>query len=715
MARVKTLQTNFGAGELAPDYWYRQDASQYAAGAKSLLNSRLFVGGGAEARPGSWWLNTLPGDARLLEWVVNETTKYIIAITAGRLDAYLPNGTAAGGLTDCPWTGDIWKTMDWVQSGNTMFLAHQDMPPQRVTRTGSSTWVLAAYAFAAGNGGRTEQPYYKFADRTVTIRPSDRNGSITITASEAWFSPAYVGQRIRYVKREILITGYTSPTVVTGTCVEELPKTQQLVMDTSRGFSVGDIVEGDLSSARGKVTAVPNTTTIQVVLIDALTNFKGDSGNAADLDENVIGPTGRGKMGATADVTDVTMAASDEWDEQVFGPIWGYPACVEIHRARLLFGGHKTLPGALIGSRTDDLYNFNIGKGNDGDAIFETIGDAGAAQIIQFHSAEQLLVMTDKGPYYVPETLANPFRPSGIAFLPFGNPWPIGTARARAFDGGVLMVSGSVILKARPTGDVNRAWLADEVSLLASHVLDAPNDLAVSSNFGGGPERYAFARNADGSLAVLQLVEAQEIRNMVPWKTNGSYRSVACLGGDCYACVQRVIDGETVYLLELFDPAVTLDAASTYADATALAGWEADYGNTDVEIVTADLRYSLGPPPLTLEDAPDGPYHVGLRPAPDFEIETLPPLVEVNGQVFTGELMRILHAWVQSRDSARFAAQGTELTAYMVTDNVEDPPRKRTGPQKFDFLGWKIEPTVRITRAEPLPVRVLGIKTEVAV
>lgn len=713
MARTKTIQTNFGAGELAPDFWYRQDASQYGAGAKSLLNARLFVGGGAESRPGSLWLATLPADSRLREWVVNESTKYMVAFSAGRFDAYLPDGTAAGSLTGCPWTGEMWRTMDISQAGDTAFVTHSGFWPKVITRTGPSTWAIADYAFAAGPAGRKEQPYFKFAPPAMTLQPSARTGSITLTSSAAWFSAAYVGLRLRYAGREVLITGYTSPTQVSATVTEELPRTQRLVMTSSMGFSVGDVVEGLLSNSRGKVVTVVNSTTIEVVLIDSLAPFIGTHG--VNLWETVLGPTGKASISDAANVTTVDPAAFDEWDEQVFGPIWGYPSCVEIHRARLCFGGVTGIPGALIASKPDNLYDHNVGKGNDGDAIFETIGNAGASGIVQMHSAEQLLVMTDNGAFYVPEASNNPFRPSGISFNPFGNPWAISTAPARAYDGGVLMVSGSLVIKARPTGDTTRQWTADEVSLLSAHMLNDPVDLAVGSNFARGPEKYAFLVNSDGSMAVLQLIEAQETRNMVPWKTAGEYRSVACLGGDCYVCVRRVIDGSTVYLLEKFDPATSLDATRVYADVSAVNGWQADWGATAVTIITADLRYALAAPPLLLEDPPAGPYHVGIVPSPDFEIETLPPVVDLNGVIYTGEPMRILRCWVQARDSARFTSMGTELTAYLVTDHVDQPPNKRSGPQVFESLGWKIEPTVRITRADPLPVRILGIKTEVAV
>jgi hypothetical protein len=53
-----------------------------------------------------------------------------------------------------------------------------------------------------------------------------------------------------------------------------------------------------------------------------------------------------------------------------------------------------------------------------------------------------LLIATDHGLYYVPESQANPFRPTSIAFFPFGSPWPItASVKMRSFDDGVLLVS----------------------------------------------------------------------------------------------------------------------------------------------------------------------------------------------------------------------------------------------------------------------------------
>jgi hypothetical protein len=273
------------------------------------------------------------------------------------------------------------------------------------------------------------------------------------------------------------------------------------------------------------------------------------------------------------------------------------------------------------------------------------------------------------------------------------------------------MVSGSLAIKALPTGGQQQAWRADEVSILSPHLFDSPDGLAVVSNFAGQSERYAVFRNDDGTLAVMQLVEAQKIRNVTPWGTDRAgetFDSVVGIEGDLYGHCTRTIDGSTVYTLELFDQDITLD----YAVEEAVL---ADIGNTFAEgeanVVTA-AGFHLGTWPLSLDETPDGPYIAGLFY--DTEIELFPPVIEDGQGNRAGDLMRIVEMYVHVRTSARFAANGHELQAYQVTDDTNEPPPEKEGPQRFQFLGWRREPTVPITQPDPLPLKVLAIKQLVA-
>jgi hypothetical protein len=89
MARRKSLQTNFSAGELAPELSMRQDTEQYRNGAKSLRNMRCLIGGGVTRRPGTRKQAELSQDALAIEFIVNQATMYNLVFSAGRMDAFL--------------------------------------------------------------------------------------------------------------------------------------------------------------------------------------------------------------------------------------------------------------------------------------------------------------------------------------------------------------------------------------------------------------------------------------------------------------------------------------------------------------------------------------------------------------------------------------------------------------------------------------------------
>jgi hypothetical protein len=707
--RTAILQTNFSAGELSPDLGMRQDTEQYQNGAKSLHNRRCLIGGGAVRAPGSWKLIDLPGRARLVRFIVNRTTQYVVAFGEERADFYARNVTtgrltAAGSVTSAPWTDGIWQEMIVVQSGNTMFLTHTDMAPQVIVRTGAATWSRSAFAFFTGPASRLEQPYLKFAADAKTLTASDVTGSVTLTisGSDAYFVSDHVGTYIRYHKKACLITAVAADGLsCTATVIERLPETYDLTVGSSAIFAVGEAVEGSSTGATGIITAILDATSIVVVLTNTHIQFA--------TSDTFIGPNGKTDITGS---TTATNAAVTDWDEQMFSAVYGYPACVELHRNRLLFAGHLSAPNYLIASELGNLYSFNVGDGSDGDAILESIGDDAAARIVQMHSAEQLLVLTDSGPYYVPEGVATPFRPSSFAFFPFGSPWPVSeTCRPEPFDGGVLFVSGSLVIKASPTGDLNQAWSADEKSLIAAHLFKTPTELTIITRFSGGPERYAVFRNDDGTLAVMQLIETQNVRNVTPWETDretDTYESVLGIEGDLYTANIRSIAGNTVYTLELFDQDITLACATEFTD---LDDVPATYGTTTVNVVT-DSGLHLGTYPPALDTLPVGPYTVGLNY--DSEIELFPPVIDGREGSKSGDEMRIIEANVHVLSSARFGANGYELTAYQATDDLTANPPLKNGAQRFQFLGWQREPTLRITQTDPLPLKVLGIRTVVA-
>jgi len=117
-----------------------------------------------------------------------------------------------------------------VQSADTLYILHPDFPPATLTRVSATSWTLADITFLDG-------PYEATNTTATTLTPSAATGSgVTLTASAttginggAGFATTDVGRFIRIregsVWGYVLITGWTSTTVVTVTVVNTLTDT----------------------------------------------------------------------------------------------------------------------------------------------------------------------------------------------------------------------------------------------------------------------------------------------------------------------------------------------------------------------------------------------------------------------------------------------------------------------------------------------------------
>lgn len=234
MTRIREIKTTFTAGEVSPELLGRGDLRAYENGALSLQNVFIKPTGGVTRRAGLGYIDTAPGDGKLIEFEFNTQQTYLLVITDGKITIY------AGGVKDAtvtaPWTAAQIGQLALTQSADTLLLVHPDVPPKQLTRTGAGSWSLADWDFFTDNNV-TQQPYFKFAGSEVTLTPSGTSGSITLTASADVFALGHEGTRMRVGGKEVEVTDYDSPTVITVTTIEDLSSTDATIDWAEQAFS----------------------------------------------------------------------------------------------------------------------------------------------------------------------------------------------------------------------------------------------------------------------------------------------------------------------------------------------------------------------------------------------------------------------------------------------------------------------------------------------
>lgn len=224
MAKLSLSTCNFTAGELAPVLLGRSDLSVYYNGARRLTNFLIAPCGGISRRPGFKKIAKLANDAniRLLPFLFSETQNYLLILHGFTIEVWL-NDKLLCQLAS-PWPATELLEISYAQTADTMLLTHPLYPPQILERLGEASWQLRVWNFVEENG-RLQQPYYKFAENNVTLKPSATSGAVTLTASANLFDDNHIGVRMRLQNKEVVITSIVSKTVANATTKETLANT----------------------------------------------------------------------------------------------------------------------------------------------------------------------------------------------------------------------------------------------------------------------------------------------------------------------------------------------------------------------------------------------------------------------------------------------------------------------------------------------------------
>lgn len=140
-----------------------------------------------------------------------------------------------------PYTLADLPALRWVQTADTLYLAHGSYALRKLTRTGHTNWTLTTVTFLDG-------PYRTLNTTSITMTPSvaAAGATGTLTASAAYFDPGMVGTYFRLfiggIWGYVRVDAYNSPTSVNITVMTALGGTtatttwREGAFSTYRGF-----------------------------------------------------------------------------------------------------------------------------------------------------------------------------------------------------------------------------------------------------------------------------------------------------------------------------------------------------------------------------------------------------------------------------------------------------------------------------------------------
>ncbi len=565
MATTRIHQANFSGGEVDPNLISRNDLNAYS---KSLDKARNVIcrnQGAIERRGGTFWRADLGAESRLEPFIFSGEQEYIFAFQNTVLKIYSTNGTLLQTITSCPWTTAQLKNLNLSQQADTMIVVNENFIPSVIKRTGATTFTRTDFAFDTSlNGKITYQPYFKFADNTVTLDAdsSSAGTGVTVTSSASYFTSDYVGTTLKIYGTEATVTAYSSATSITVTLKDDLfveldddPfATQQgsstiKVTHANHGLSTGasivlsgseDIFDDDGDGlAQGNING---TRTITVVDDNHYTYTAG-SGDTAT--ESVDGGGVR--------VIIKTHAPTRDWQEQVLSTPNGFPKTVAFHEQRLFFAGVPSLPDGIQGSNVGDFFKFDVGEAADSDSIQIQIASDEINEIRHIISGKVLEILTNTAEFFLKPQIGKPLTPTDLQIVRQSSLGCQLPARAKIFDGSTIFVqTNGKTVREYTFNASTEEFVSAPISLLSSHLVSTPIDADRIKSLADRDEQLYFLVNTDGTLGVYSSQKIQELQGWVQWSTTGIIQSVACSTDFVYIAVKRTINSADVYYLEQF-------------------------------------------------------------------------------------------------------------------------------------------------------------------
>ena len=660
MSRVTSFQSNFTTGEIDPLLRSRTDIKQYYNGLSSATNVLVQPQGGVTRRPGLQYVGTIPSASNPQSGC--RLVPFEFSTTQSYMLLFVNNRMYV-------YKGGVLQT--GINGGSNDYLTTSIAS----ANIGTMNWTQSADTLI-------------IVQEDMAPKKIVRGGSHstwTISDISFDFTPKYA-----FTLSTSEPSGTVTPSAVDGNV------TLTASASVFASGNINDYVEAKDGIGRARIIDFTSATSVKAIVevpffsTDALAN--GDWVLETDY--------------------------VDAWSGT-----YGYPRSCVFHEGRLYFGGSKTLPTGVWASRVNDFFDFNPGEGLDDDGIFFTIDTDQMNAINGIVSGRDLQLFTKGGEFYLPQSDLNPITPSNVVVRPSTRRGSKDGIRPVIAESGTLFIQRSgKSLREFNFSDVELSYISNNISLLSSHLLKAPSDMALrratSTDEG---DLLLIVNGTDGNLTTYSILKGQQVVAPSSQTTDGDFINVGVDVDTTYFVVKRSINGSTVYNVEKWNDDFTLDSAVQYSTVAGnLPGSTSISGLTHLEAKSVKVinngrtlaNETVSSGAITSDETPATYIEVGLDYTPT--ITTMPVETQLPSGTIIGMKKRILEATLILYLTENITLNGSDVSVetFPVTlgSNNIFTGKKRIMP----LMGYDNQGQITISQSAPLFFTLLGLEYKVS-
>jgi len=655
MTKYVDIQTNFTSGEIDPLLRSRVDIKQYQNGASKLTNVLVQPQGGVKRRPG---------------------LKHIYELDA----AYNPDD----GIRLVPFEFSTSDSYMLMFTAGKMHVIRDGAVIANINGSGNDYATISGLTSAMLD----TMCWTQSADTLIVVHPDIQPLKIVRGATNAdWTVSSITFDSIPQYAFTISTSnpsGTITPDEISGTVT---------ITASSGVFNSGHVNQYINASPQGRMRITEYVSSTSVKGVTEVPFF----------DTNAI--------------------ANGNWElETGYEDVWssskGWPRTCTFHEGRLYFGGSKSRPTTIWGSKIGFFFDFQPVEAYDDDAVEATLDTNTLNTIIDIISGRDLQVFTSGGEFFIPQDTQQPITPTNFF---------VRTGTRNGVREGIRVVqldSGTIYIRRQGKAlseflysDTTLAYVSNSISLLSSHLLKGPKEMAIrKATSTDETDLLLIVNEDDGSIVAYSLFTQQQVVAPSELITDGQFIEVAVDVTDIYVITKRTFDGTDKFFVEKFDSTVFTDCAFTggaASGATSLPHEDASLNVIADGNVLGDETVSSGA--ITFDRASTSSYEVGLPF--NVEVTTMPVEKDIGTGTRLGFKKRIVEVNAVVDSTQHLSVNGVLLPirALDTAGTLDSPTSEFTGIKTlYGKRGYSREAKVSVTQEYPLKLTLLGLEYKVA-
>lgn len=656
MARFTLVTTNFSAGEIDPLLRARIDLDQYSKGAETLQNVLVQPQGGVTRRPGTRHLFQLP-------------------------DAANPQD----GTRMIDFEFDVERSYLLVFVNQRMFVFKDGALITNINGSGDDFLAVPAITSA------------------VIPTMCWTQSANTLIVTQQTISPV-----------RILRGGNDSTWSVSNLAFDSVPK---------HAFTLS------FPNVSGAGTLTPSGVAGGVKVTSQNAFF-----SSSDVGQFInASPQGRARIVAFIDnrnlsvVTEVPFFNTDvlavgKWEieagyEDVWSSARGFPRTATFHEGRLYFGGSTQRPSTIWGSKVGQFFDFQPDQAFDDDAVEATLDTNTLNVITDLISGRDLQVFTTGGEFYVAQEGLQPITPATFFMRAVSRVGSREGIRVKQLQTGTLYIQRQgKALNEFQFSDATLSYVTASISLLSSHLLIEPQELALRKATSTDESDALYVLNGDGTMSVYSLLRQQNVVAPTRFTTDGLYVDVGVDIEDVYVVVKRTFNGTDYYAVELFDDDVFTDCAFVGGAASGATGLPLEGKNVQVicdgspqgteTVVSGAVTFNR--PSVTS-------FEVGLPMTVLIRTLPLEPRLSIGPRIGFKKRIVEINALLFETQNIIINNNLVPIRTLNTPSLLDAPVADFTGTKVLNgILGYDQDAQITISQSQPLKLTLLGLEYKMA-